>query len=97
MNNKTFLSIIFVFTAVQFIFAGGDTSKTKYEIADDDPILSMIDSITLSGYFESLGLKDNFSKSTKYKYAKDSVPEFDEATYIKRFKKMDDNLHPQYK
>lgn len=91
MKNKTSFLLILFFTAAQFVFAGADTSKTKYDLADDDPILSMIDSITLSGYFESLGLKDNFSKSTKYKYAKDSVPEFDEATYIKRFKKMDAN------
>lgn len=91
MKNKISLLLVIFFVAFQATYASGDTSKSKYDIADDDQILVTIDSAMLSGYYESLGLNDNFSKSTKFKYAKDSVPEFDEATYIKRFKKMDAN------
>lgn len=91
MINKITLLLITFFVASATIFANSDTTKTKFEVEDDDPILSTIDSVMLSGYFESLGLKDNFTKSTKYKYSKDSVPEFDSLTYVKRFKTLDVN------
>jgi membrane-bound lytic murein transglycosylase D len=91
MTNKISLLLITFFVASATIFANSDTTKTKLDLEDDDPILSTIDATVLSGYFESLGLNDNFTKSTKYKYSKDSVPEFDSLTYVKRFKALDAN------
>ena len=91
MINKINLLLITFFVASATIFANSDTTKTKLDLEDDDPILSTIDAAMLSGYFESLGLHDNFTKSTKYKYSKDSVPEFDSLTYVKRFKTLDAN------
>lgn len=91
MKNKIYIFLAFFFVATASTFAIGDTAKTKYDLEDDDPVLSAIDAVTLSGYFESLGLNDNFAKSTKYKYSRDSVPEFDSLTYVKRFKTLDAN------
>ena len=91
MKNKIYIFLAFFFVATASTFAFGDTTKTKYDLEDDDPVLSAIDAVTLSGYFESLGLNDNFAKSTKYKYSRDSVPEFDSLTYAKRFKALDAN------
>lgn len=89
--NKIILLFITFFVASATIFANSDTLKTKFEVEDDDPVLSTIDAAVLSGYFESVGLNDNFTKSTKYKYSRDSVPEFDSLTYVKRFKTLDAN------
>ncbi len=97
MVNKIYLLLITIFVASTTLFASItfpiDTSKVKInsELTPDDPILSMIDSIMVSGYFESLGFHDNFTKSNRYKYALDSVPQFDSLTYAKRFKKLDVN------
>ncbi|MBI2279830.1 MAG: lytic transglycosylase domain-containing protein [Bacteroidetes bacterium] len=91
MTYKINFLLITFFVASATIFANSDTTKTTFDLESDDPILSTIDSVMLSGYFETLGLRENFTKSTKYKYSKDSVPEFDSLTYAKRIKKLDVN------
>tara|TARA_R110001592_G_C13169924_1_gene749736 strand:- start:2469 stop:3983 length:1515 start_codon:yes stop_codon:yes gene_type:complete len=91
-------SILIVFVFSSFLLFSQEDSLLKdriqnqeFELQDDDPVLVMIDSITVSGYFETLGLHDHFEKSTKYNYAIDSVPEFDSLTYATRFAKLNAN------
>lgn len=91
ISSRFFILLVLTIVSSALFAINPDTLRTRYDIADDDQILAIIDSTVLSGYYESLGLNDNFSKSTKYKYSKDSVPDFDEATYMKRFKKLDAN------
>jgi membrane-bound lytic murein transglycosylase D len=60
-------------------------------ILPDDPILAAIDSMVASGYFESLGFNDNPEELNTNGYAVDSIPEFDNLTYIKRFEELNAN------
>ncbi len=51
----------------------------------------MIDNAMISKYFESLGIGEDMPKSSKFKYSVDSVPDFDNETYVRRMKKLDAN------
>jgi membrane-bound lytic murein transglycosylase D len=61
---------------------GVDTSGIRH----DDPIVSMIDSMTTLKFLE--GVKYS-SKANKYNYPNDSIPQFSEAVYKQRIKKLD--------
>lgn len=56
---------------------------TTFKLVQDDPILSMIDSMIARAYFESLGFKPD---ATNYK--KDSVPRFTPEVYEERLNKL---------
>ena len=85
---------LYIFTLLLFIssaIAQDKTNKNKeeentFEILPDDPVLLKIDSMMMSGYFESLGFNDNVHKIKNYN--PDSVPVFDSIIYVTRFKKL---------
>lgn len=90
MKQKSYYIFLYIFLFVQAVFANPDTLLTnRYELTPDNPVLSLIDSAVAAGYYESLGIGDEMPKSAKFRYSVDSVPEFDNETYIRRFKKLD--------
>jgi membrane-bound lytic murein transglycosylase D len=94
MKLLTYVFIFVMFTTSTVVFAlDGDTTKTSsnFELKPDDPVLMMIDNAMISKYFESLGIGEDMPKSSKFKYSVDSVPDFDNETYVRRMKKLDAN------
>lgn len=83
--NKLIILFLLLSTT---LFSQEKKETTPFVVLDDDPILAMIDSMMISGYYESLGFNDNLHKKKKYNYAPDSIPVFDSITYAKRFQKL---------
>ena len=90
---KYFLYIFTLLLFISSVIAQDKTNKNKkedtFEILPDDPVLLKIDSMMMSGYFESLGFNDNAHKVKNYN--PDSVPVFDSIIYVTRFKKLNAN------
>jgi membrane-bound lytic murein transglycosylase D len=91
---KYFLYISTFLLFISSAIAQDKTNKNKeeentFEILPDDPVLLKIDSMMMSGYFESLGFNDNVHKVKNYN--PDSVPVFDSIIYVTRFKKLNAN------
>lgn len=82
--NKTIILFLLIISTSLF----SQEKEKTFVVLDDDPILAMIDSMMISGYYESLGFNDNLHKKKKYNYAPDSIPVFDNITYVKRFEKL---------
>lgn len=61
----------------------------KGQIAQDDPVAAMLDSLATQKMFESAFSKPNHPKHNRYKFAEDSVPVYDDYTYQARLARLD--------
>lgn len=61
----------------------------KSQIAPDDPVAAMLDSLATQKMFESAFSKPNHPKHNRYKFAEDSIPVYDEYTYQARLARLD--------
>lgn len=61
----------------------------KAQIAADDPVAAMLDSLATQKMFERAFAKPTFHKNNRYKFAEDSVPVYDDYTYQARLAKLD--------
>lgn len=86
-----FITVFFLLLTLVSLAQEKNTKTAPFVVAPDDPVLAMIDSISASGYFESLGFNDNVRELNTNNYAADSVPVFDSATYAARFNKLNAN------
>jgi len=57
--------------------------------AVDNPIAAMLDSLTTQKMFDKAFSKPVFPRNNKYKFAEDSVPQYDDYTYQSRLAKLD--------
>ena len=61
------------------------------EVLQDDPIAAALDSLYSINLFEKGYAKINYSKNSKYNFAPDSVPSYDESVYSARLAQIDAN------
>ncbi len=72
-----------------FILLGFSVQNLKSQIAADDPVAAMLDSMATQKVFERAFTKPNFHKNNRYKFAEDSIPVYDDYTYQARLAKLD--------
>jgi membrane-bound lytic murein transglycosylase D len=66
-----------------------NTAINSQNMAVDNPIAAMLDSLSTQKMFETAFSKPVFPKNNKYKFAEDSVPRYDDYTYQARLAKLD--------
>ncbi len=72
-----------------FILMGFAAPDFKAQIAADDPVAAMLDSLATQKMFERAFAKPTFHKNNRYKFAEDSIPVYDDYTYQARLAKLD--------
>lgn len=72
-----------------FLLMGFVTKSFKAQIAADDPVAAMLDSLATQKMFERAFTKATFHKNNRYKFAEDSIPVYDDYTYQARLAKLD--------
>lgn len=77
------LSFIFLITPVC------DTKAQTVFVANDDPIVVALDSFATQAFLEKAWAKPGTPKNSKFHYAPDSIPVFDEFVYETRLAKLD--------
>ncbi len=61
----------------------------KAQIAADDPVAAMLDSLATQKLFDRAFTKPTFHKNNRFKFAEDSIPVYDDYTYQARLAKLD--------
>lgn len=72
-----------------FILMGFAAPGFKAQIAADDPVAAMLDSLATQKMFARAFTKPTFHKNNRYKFAEDSIPVYDDYTYQARLAKLD--------
>lgn len=88
--------IIVVFNLLCYIAVGntpaddkpspGDTLKTC--LVEDDPVISMLDSMSISNYLYNFNFTTDTSKLNIYHFANNFVPKYSDSIYFERIKKL---------
>lgn len=86
-SGITFLSIFFCSTFG--ILAQSEGENDTLEIAPDDPVVAMLDSLLYSGYCNSNCFSADTGILNVNGYAPDSIPEFSEEVIRKRLEELD--------
>jgi membrane-bound lytic murein transglycosylase D len=68
---------------------GFASQHIKAQIAADDPVAAMLDSLATHKMFERAFSKATFHKNNRFKFAEDSIPVYDDYTYQARLAKLD--------
>lgn len=84
-RNMTLMRKTYVF-ALLFLAAVWTKGQNT---AIDNPIASMLDSLSNQKMFEQAFSRPVFPKNNKYKFAEDSVPRYDDYTYQARLARLD--------
>jgi membrane-bound lytic murein transglycosylase D len=72
-----------------FMLMGFASQHLKAQIAADDPVAAMLDSLATQKMFERAFSKAAFHKNNRFKFAEDSIPVYDDYTYQARLAKLD--------
>lgn len=72
-----------------FILMSFAAQNFRAQIAADDPVAAMLDSLATQKMFERAFAKPSFHKHNRYKFAEDSIPVYDDYTYQARLAKLD--------
>lgn len=88
-NISLFISLIFTLIAVFSISRGFCQSSYSPDTMQDDPIASVLDSLNNLNLFEKGFANINYPKTSKYHFAPDSVPRYDDLVYESRLAKID--------
>jgi membrane-bound lytic murein transglycosylase D len=91
MKKYLFKFFIFVFV-VQFVSAINCYSQAvpTPQTMEDDPIAAALDSLYKLNLFEKGYARINYPKNSKFHFAPDSVPRYDEVVYESRLAKLDE-------
>ena len=84
-GHKSSVKISLIIFLLQFF----TVSSVFSQIAADDPIVAMLDSLATKKFVEKAWAKPTSPKNKKYQYAPDSIPRADEFTYESRLAKLD--------
>lgn len=82
---KVFLSVILLIFSKQFSFSQNTEKDSSAIIFADDPIASMLDSLSRLKFFD----KPDYSKKNKYNFPIDSVPDYSDSVYAMALAKLD--------
>ena len=72
-----------------FIFVSSTFLAQQFAIEKDDPIVAALDSFATEKFIEKAWIKPVHPKNSKFHYAPDSVPVFDDFVYENRLAKLD--------
>lgn len=82
------LITLFILGGMQVLGQSKDTVAT--ELLADDPILAALDSISTANFLQSSTFTADTAVLNKNEWKKGVIPSYDDAHYIKAFKKLDD-------
>ncbi len=89
-KKKSFvIALFFAIAGMGNFFCGYSQSAYAPDTLFDDPVAAVLDSLNSLNLFEKGFAKINYPRNSKYHFASDSVPRYDESVFESRLAKID--------